>query len=157
MSVFSKVCVLHVEDDPNDVFLLDHAFKEIGVIYPVLAVSDGEGAVDYLKGKGRYRNRERFPLPAVVVMDVKLPGRSGIEVLEWLRNEEGLRGLQVIMLSTAYRPWEIERAYHLGIVGCFLKPCEPSERVAMARVIAGWLRFNQFPMAIQGQPLFSVA
>ena len=85
--------VLLVEDDPNDVFLVERAVRKAGVRATLQVVGDGDKAVAYLGGQGPYTDRERHPLPVLVLLDLKLPRRSGLEVLTWLRQQPGLKRL----------------------------------------------------------------
>ena len=77
--------ILQVEDDPNDVFFLQHAMKKMGVANPIQVASDGQQAIDYLQGAGKFADRERFPLPCLVLLDLKLPHVMGLDVLKWIR------------------------------------------------------------------------
>ncbi|MGH7970475.1 MAG: response regulator, partial [Limisphaerales bacterium] len=95
-----KTCILQVEDDANDVFLLQRAFREVALINPVRVVTDGQMAIDYLAGIGQFANRTEFPLPGLVLLDLKLPHRSGREVLQWIRAQPGFRRI-IIMVFTA--------------------------------------------------------
>ena len=83
--------ILMVEDDPNDVLLLKRALKKEGVTLPVQVVSDGQAAVQYLEGRGPYTDRDLHPLPCLILMDLKLPKKNGLEVLRWLRGHHELQ------------------------------------------------------------------
>src|SRR5947207_15233949 len=99
--------ILHVEDDPNDVLLIARAFRKAEVPVQIQVVNDGEQAVHYLSGTDAFAQREQFPLPALVLLDLKLPRKSGIEVLEWLRAQPGLKRIPVIMLTSSRQPMDI--------------------------------------------------
>src|SRR5688572_12299591 len=92
--------ILQVEDDPNDVFLLQHALTKVGVANPIQVATDGQQAIDYLKGEGRFADREKYPLPCLVLLDLKLPHVMGLNVLKWIRQRPG-SALVVIMLSAS--------------------------------------------------------
>ena len=113
--------ILLVEDDPTDVLLLRRAFAKAGVENPLQAVSDGDAAVAYLAGTGGYVNRYRHPVPSLVLLDIKLPRRSGLEVLTWMREQPDLRRLAVIMLTSSREPGDISRAYDAGANGYHVK------------------------------------
>lgn len=81
--------ILYADDDENDVFFLKRAFADAGITNVIEAVADGQQAIDYLAGQGRYSDRARYPLPCLVMLDIQLPRKSGMEVLRWLR--PGLR------------------------------------------------------------------
>jgi len=74
--------ILLVEDDPNDVFLLERAFEKAGLRDLLKVVTDGGQAIDYLSGRGAYEDREQFPLPFLLLLDLKMPGTDGFEVLQ---------------------------------------------------------------------------
>src|SRR5262245_9609238 len=94
--------VLLVEDDLNDIFLVKRAFKMAQVKNPLQVVTDGQQAMLYLKGEGKYSDRESYPLPKLIVMDIKMPRRSGFEVLQWVKGSTGsLRRIPVIIVSSS--------------------------------------------------------
>src|ERR1041385_7245046 len=114
--------VLLVEDDLNDIFLVKRAFKLAQLETPLQVVTDGEEALDYLRGKGKYADRTAHPLPRLIVMDIKMPRRSGFEVLEWLKRDGPLRRIPVVIVSSSNRPQDINRAYELGANAYMVKP-----------------------------------
>jgi CheY-like chemotaxis protein len=139
-------CILHVEDDEPYVFLLQLTFERAGITNPVHAVSDGQMAIDYLAGAGVFADREKHPLPCLVLLDLKLPKVSGLEVLEWIRRQPGLKRLVVVMLSSSAQPDDVERAYELGANSYIEKPCELGRTQEIAQLLKGWwLGYNQFP------------
>ena len=109
-----ELVVLHVEDDPNDAFFVKHAFDKVAPTISLRAVADGDLATSYLGGLPPFEDRSKHPLPNLVLMDLKLPKRSGHEVLEWLRARAGLERLPVVILSSSTERADIERAYALG-------------------------------------------
>jgi CheY-like chemotaxis protein len=140
--------ILHVEDDPNDVLLIARAFRKAEVAAQIQVVNDGEQAIHYLGGSNSFAERERFPLPAVVLLDLKLPRKSGIEVLEWVRSRAGLKRIPVVMLTSSKQPIDINRAYDLGVNAYLVKPVNFDGLVEMVRTIDSfWLRFNERPAA----------
>ena len=110
----SNTCILQVEDDANDVFLLQRAFHEVAITNPVRVVTDGQMAVDYLAGAGRFANRNEFPLPGLVLLDLKLPHRSGREVLQWIRAQPSFRRVIVMVLTAGPYVGDVGLAYDLG-------------------------------------------
>src|SRR5215468_3214860 len=113
--------ILLVEDDSTDVLLLRRAFVKTGVTNPIQVVTDGDEAVAYLSGQGDFGDRGRHPLPSLVLLDIKLPRRSGLEVLTWMREQPDLRRLAVIMLTSSREPGDISRAYDAGANGYHVK------------------------------------
>ncbi|MCK5545342.1 MAG: response regulator, partial [Desulfobulbaceae bacterium] len=89
--------ILLVEDNPNDVILIERAFRKANIANPLQRVTDGEQAVAYLAGERPYAERARCPLPVLMLLDLKLPRKSGLEVLEWLRDQPSLKRLPVIV------------------------------------------------------------
>src|SRR4029077_7285914 len=141
----SNTCILQVEDDANDVFLLQRAFVQAGITNPVQVATDGQMAVDYLAGRERFANRARFPLPGLVLLDLKLPRKSGREVLQWIRAQPMLRRIVVIIFTTAQYAGDVGLAYDLGANSFLVKPADFSEYVGIARLLKDWwLWRNQF-------------
>jgi CheY-like chemotaxis protein len=114
--------MLYVEDEEDDVFFMRTALKRLGLADRFHAVGDGEQAIDYLAGKGPFADRERAPLPSLLVLDLNLPIRSGFEVLEWLRNQPEFATLTVVIFSSSGRPEDRRRAQQLGATEYLLKP-----------------------------------
>jgi CheY-like chemotaxis protein len=138
--------VLHVEDDPNDVLLIARAFRKAETPAQIQVVNDGDQAVDYLSGSNAYAQREQFPLPSLVLLDLKLPRKSGIEVLQWIRSRAGLRRIPVVMLTSSKQPIDIDRAYELGVNAYLVKPVSFDALVEMLRTVNSfWLRVNEHP------------
>src|SRR5262245_58340134 len=103
--------VLLVEDNPDHVVLIQRTLKKANLARPVVVIGDGEGAVDYFMGRGPYRDRHLHPLPALVLLDLKLPGMSGLDVLEWVHQQPGLKRLPIVVLTTSRERSDIDRAY----------------------------------------------
>ncbi len=117
--------VLLVEDDLNDIFLVKRAFKMAQIRNPLQVVTDGQEAINYLRGDGKYADRENYPLPKLVVMDIKMPRKSGFEVLEWIKNNGApLRRIPVVIVSSSDNPKDINRAYELGANAYMIKPVD---------------------------------
>jgi CheY-like chemotaxis protein len=110
--------ILHVEDDANDAFLVGHAFRKAAPQVQVSVVSDGREAQEYLTGKGRHQGTEP---PDLVLMDLKLPRMTGLEVLEWMKSQAELRKMPVFILSSSSEKRDVERAHALGVNGYFPK------------------------------------
>ena len=137
--------ILQVEDDPNDVFLLQHAMTKAGVTNPIQVATDGQQAIDYLKGVGKFANRETFPMPCLVLLDLKLPHVMGLNVLTWIRQQPG-GALVVVMLTASGEDADIATAYRLGANGFLVKPSQASKLVEMAKAIKDfWLMHNTLP------------
>src|SRR3954465_4483180 len=94
-------CVLIAEDDENDRFFIEHAFREAAIQNPLQLANDGQAVMDYLAGVGDYADRNRYPVPCLLILDLKMPRKSGWDVLRWLRNESVLHRLPVIVFSSS--------------------------------------------------------
>ena len=138
--------VLLVEDDPDDVLLTQRAFRKLGVPTSMQVVGDGEQALAYLMGGGDYADRERFPLPDLMLLDLKLPRRSGFEVLEWLRAQPGLRRLPVVVLTGSRESVDVNRALDLGANSYLVKPVGFDDLLEVVRTLRlYWLGLNERP------------
>jgi CheY-like chemotaxis protein len=138
--------ILLVEDNSDDVFFMKRALKAAGIVQPLQVVSTGQTAIEYLAGEGPYGDRKAYPLPALILLDLKLPVKSGHEVLEWLRGQPALAAVVAIILSTSRERADIEQAYQLGVNGYLIKPSSPSQLVeVMAAVKRYWLELNEVP------------
>ena len=140
-------CILVAEDDENDVFFLQRAFEQAGVNHPLHIVRDGEDAIDYLAGQGKFSSRTEYPFPTLLILDLKMPRKTGLDVLQWLRGQEGLQCLPVIILSSSSHRNDIEKAYRHGANAFVVKPSSNATRAELARMIKGfWLTFNEPPL-----------
>ena len=140
-------CVLQVEDDANDITLLNYAFGKAQVSCTVKAVRDGLQALAYLSSSITSDDQANFPLPRLVLLDLKLPGKSGFEVLEWIRNEPKLCELPVIILSSSARPEDVHTAYRLGANAYLVKPAGADKLVEMVKSLAAfWLVHVHLPV-----------
>ena len=138
--------ILLVEDERNDVFFLEYAFQAAGITNPLQVVDDGQQAIDYLAGTAKFANRAQYPLPCLVVLDLKLPVKMGLDVLRWIRQEPPLQTLLVIVLTSSPDPYDIDEAYRLGARSYLVKPLSMNERLEVAKAIKHyWLGLNEFP------------
>jgi CheY-like chemotaxis protein len=146
--------ILLVEDDENDVFFFKRAAKLAGMIDPLHVAQDGRQAIDYLKGTGAYANRSEFPLPSLVLLDLKLPHVMGLDVLKWIRAQPQLQTVIVIVFTSSKLAPDIDTAYRLGANSYVAKPATPGRLQAMLVVIRQyWLDLNEPPqecMALTG-------
>jgi CheY-like chemotaxis protein len=137
--------LLLVEDNEDDVFLMRRALQGARVVNPVQVVEDGQEAVDYLSGKGKFADRESYPLPAVVFLDLKLPYISGHDVLAWIRQQKEFESLVVIVLTSSNEASDLSRCYALGANSYLVKPPTPDQLEDLAKAFKWyWLEYNQF-------------
>ncbi|HWX23117.1 MAG TPA: response regulator [Candidatus Binatia bacterium] len=147
---------LLVEDSEDDAFLLRQVFRKANINNPLQVVTSGEEAVAYLSGLGRYANRAGFPLPALVLLDLKMPGRmDGFEVLKWIRQQPALKTLPVVVLTGSNDPEDINRAYKLGANSFLTKPNDFHKFVEVTQALSGyWLCIGQPPgVSLPAPPL----
>lgn len=139
-----KSVILLVEDDPDDVFFLQEAFKKADMAGALRVARDGEEAVAYLLGQAAFADRRLYPLPALVLLDLKLPRKSGLEVLEWRRGQPGMALIPVIVLTSSLSNADMCRAYELGANSYLVKPIESGAQVEMVRAIRQyWIGLNR--------------
>jgi CheY-like chemotaxis protein len=144
--------ILQVEDDPNDVFFLQHAMKKARVANPIQVATDGQQAIDYLKGAGKYADRDQFPLPCLVLLDLKLPYVMGLDVLKWIRQQPGT-ALAVVMLTASGEDADIAAAYRLGANAFLTKPSQANKLEDMVKAIKDfWLTHNTLPQEASREP-----
>ena len=138
--------ILLVEDDPDDRLFFSRAALKAGITDPVQSVSDGQEAIEYLIGAGAFVERTRYPLPDLVVLDLKLPLATGFEVLNSIRQNPATRHLPVIILTSSQSEADIAQAYALGANGYLVKPPGPEELLRLVRSLKDfWLAQNRFP------------
>src|SRR5687767_9482039 len=116
--------ILLAEDRPDDVFLMERALQKVKSRHPLRVVTDGQKAIEYLSGQGEYSDRVAFPFPGLVILDLKMPGVGGFEVVEWMRKTPQTRLTPIIILSTSALPEDINRAYELGANAYMIKPTD---------------------------------
>lgn len=114
--------ILLVEDDASQALLVDRVLRRARLTNPLIALSNGDDAIAYLEGHGRYSDREQTPLPVLVLLDVHVPGKSGLEILTWLRRQPALGDVPVVMLSGSGESEDIDRAFALGAESYLVKP-----------------------------------
>ena len=138
--------VLLVEDNPDDVLLIQRAFRKARLTHPLHQVGDGEEAINYLDGRGIYANRQQYPLPGLLLLDLKLPRKSGMEVLAWLKMQPGLSQLPVVVFTSSREDTDIQRAYELGANSYLVKPVSFDDLLEMVQTLGlYWLQFNERP------------
>lgn len=138
--------ILLAEDDENHVFLIRRAFKKAGLLNPLYVVRNGEEAISYLKGEGCYANRDEYPLPALLLLDLKMPQKDGFQVLEWIRQEADFKRLRVVVLTSSEEIKDVNRAYELGANSFLVKPVDMQEFMRLTDAIHGyWLWLSRAP------------
>jgi CheY-like chemotaxis protein len=138
-----KRVILHVEDDANDALLVELAFRKLDLLPQLRAVDDGDKAMAYLSNRPPFEEKGQFPLPAFVLLDIKLPGGSGFDVLSWIRSRPETRYLPVAILSSSIQPEDIRKAYDLGANSFIQKPSSLEGILEMVRTAhCYWAGYN---------------
>jgi CheY-like chemotaxis protein len=137
-----KHTILLVDDSENDLFLMRMAFKKAEFNVPLQEVHNGEQAIAYLKGDDPYSDRDKFPLPAVILLDLNMPMKNGFDVLT---QQTGLKRLSIIVLTASMRPEDVARAFDSGANSFLVKPGTMEKLTDMIRCLRDWLQYNNFP------------
>ena len=140
--------ILLAEDNESDVLLLKRAFDQAGVQVLLHAVHEGAQAIAYLSGEGKYEHRAEFPLPDLLLLDLKMPLANGFEVIQWVRAQPRLSALRIVVLTTSDQVADIDRAHRLGANSFLVKPVSFSEfRETVQTLCHYWLSLSQTPYA----------
>ena len=132
--------ILLAEDDENDILLVQRAFKEARIAAPLLIVQDGQEVVDYLKGAGQYSDRAKYPLPWLLLLDLKMPRKNGFEVLQWIRSQPTLAALRVIALTCSTELSDLNKAYQSGADSFLVKPADFNNYINLFKALHSyWL------------------
>ncbi len=127
--------ILLAEDEEDYVILIRHAFSKAKIPNPLYVVSNGEEAISYLRGKAKYANRDEYPLPDLLLLDLKMPRVNGFEVLKWVRQQPGLSGLRVLVLTSSDELRDVNQAYQLGANSFMTKPADFENLAELSRLI----------------------
>jgi len=128
--------VLLAEDNPDDAYLIRRALGELHTRNAVCVVPDGKEAIDYLSASGRFSNRSKYPFPALLLLDLKMPRIDGLGVLAWLRAHQEIQSrLPVVLLSSAEIPEEIRQACEMDIRASVVKPISYPELRERIRIL----------------------
>jgi CheY-like chemotaxis protein len=147
-----KQTILLVDDSEDDLLLMKHACQAAHFKPSVMALNDGEAAMAYLNGDGIYANRDKYPLPTVMLLDLNMPRVSGFDVLTWVRTVPGLKRLSIIVFSASTRTEDVERAFEMGANSYLVKPCSLAALIAMMCCLRDWLEYNHFPPLKESSP-----
>ena len=141
--MFETDVLLYAEDDAAFVDILHCTLKQGGFNYQVVHVPDGEQAIAYLKGLGKYADRETYPLPSVLLLDLKMPRSNGFEVLQWVRQQSPFPYLPVVVLTVSEELRDISKAYALGANSFLIKPPSIADlRDMLLSLSKYWAHYN---------------
>lgn len=136
----SNRVILLAEDNEDDVFFMERAVKTCGITHPLRVVRDGQAVIDYLSGSSEYSDRTAFPLPFLIFLDLKMPNKSGLEVLNWIRSQAAWQQLLVLILTTSREESDVRRAYALGVNSFLVKPPNANQLNELIKLVkAYWL------------------
>lgn len=144
----SSPVILLAEDNDDDVFFMQRAMKVCGVTQTLRVVRDGQAVIDYLNGAGEFSDRGAFPMPFLLFLDLKMPNKSGLEVLKWIRGQPRLQPLLVLILTTSREDSDVRRAYALGVNSFLVKPPNSNQLNELIKLVkAYWLDNPQLAIA----------
>lgn len=145
-SMAEHAIILLAEDEEDHVLLIRHAFAKAKIPNPLYVVWNGQEAIAYLKGAGKYSNREEYPLPDLLLLDLKMPRVNGFEVLQWIREQPGLATLRVLVLTSSDQIRDVNEAYRLGANSFLVKPLDFEDFAQLSHLIQEfWLKISKTP------------
>jgi CheY-like chemotaxis protein len=141
--------ILLVEDESADAALLIRGFKKAKVLNPIVHLTNGDDVLRYLAGVGEYADRRKHPLPALILLDLKMPGMTGIQILQWMRVQGEIKRIPVVVLTGDANPNTVDAAYDLGANSYLVKPGNAEEIAHMVQGIQRyWVSLNEPPQLV---------
>ncbi|MDB6034359.1 MAG: response regulator with CheY-like receiver domain and winged-helix DNA-binding domain [Verrucomicrobiales bacterium] len=144
-SEFQQEAILLVEDNEDDVVIMQAAFRKAKIPNRLEIARDGEEALNYLSGMGKWADRNTYPLPVVILLDLNMPKKGGLEVLDWVRQQTTLRHVTVQVLTASSREEDVCRAFQLGANDYLVKPSRIETLVEMLKAWQSFTQFKVFP------------
>jgi CheY-like chemotaxis protein len=136
--------ILIVEDNEDDILLMKQAIRAASISNPLQVVEDGREALAYLEGTGKYADRKQYPLPTIVLLDLKLPYMSGHDVLKWIRQQSRFETMVVIVLTSSAEPRDLRQSYASGANSYIIKPPTADQLLDLAKAFRWyWLEYNR--------------
>ena len=146
MIMADQAVILLAEDREDDILVIRRAFAKGDILNPLHVVRDGEEAIAYLAGEGKYANRSEYPLPELLLLDLSMPRVDGFQVLRWIRQQPGIASLRVVVLTSSDELPDINEAYRLGVNSFLVKPLDFQLFVETSKLIKDyWLRTDRAP------------
>jgi CheY-like chemotaxis protein len=139
--------ILIIEDNDDDAYLICRAFQKANILNEIRVIPNGREAIAYLSGTGLYSNRLENPLPNLVLLDLKMPGLDGFDVLRWIRTQPSLAALRVVVLTSSTDVRDVNLAFQLGATGFMLKPADFLRLVEFSEALAGYWLWLDDPAA----------
>lgn len=150
LTKINEADLLIVEDNPNDVELIHRALAKLNIINKIFWVQDGEEALEFIFCTGRYTSRDGSTPLKVILLDLKLPKVSGLEVLAKIKSDEHAKTIPVVVVSSSQEENDLKEAYKLGVNSYIIKPIEAENFVkALSEAGLYWLALNKLPVTIQ--------
>ena len=141
-----RLKILVADDDPQDIALLKRAFIKAGISVPLYCVRDGQEAIDYLLGENGFSDREAYPFPSLLLLDIKMPRLSGFDVLSWLKSQPSLKRMPVLMFSSSNLRRDVNHSADLGANAFLQKPHSLEQLLHLVTSIKNfWLERHLFP------------
>jgi CheY-like chemotaxis protein len=137
--------ILLVDDSADDLSIMREAFLRAKCNHPLQELRNGEEAIAYLKGDAPYTDRNKYPLPIVMLLDLNMPRKNGYDVLVWTRAQPPLKYLPIFVLTASMRDVDVERAFYLGATSYLVKPSDLDTLTAMTKCVCDWIQINHFP------------
>ena len=138
--------ILLAEDSDDDILLIRTAFTKANILNRLQIVRNGEEAISYLKGEGRFANPVDYPLPGLLLLDLKMPGKNGFDVLRWVRQQPTLSALRIVVLTSSAEIRDVNLAYRLGANSFLVKPVDFQDFIQLSYFLTNyWLLFTKAP------------
>ncbi|MDB6025900.1 MAG: response regulator with CheY-like receiver domain and winged-helix DNA-binding domain [Verrucomicrobiales bacterium] len=144
----SKRIVLLAEDEENDVYMMQRAVSKMDFPVSLHVAKDGAVAIQYLSGEGKYADRALYPLPTLILLDIKMPRKNGFDVLEWLKSDGSFTNVPVVMISSSNVRSDLAKACALGASAYLVKPVSPADLNALLTATEQFLSFNSITVAV---------
>lgn len=143
--MIKEVNILLVEDDENDVLAVKRAFEKHQIGNPLFVVENGEEAMDFLKNEGEFANKEKYPKPDLILLDINMPKMNGIEFLSLIKREEPLKTIPVVVLTSSKREWDKVESYKLGVNSYIIKPVDFDKFAEAILMINNYWSMTELP------------
>lgn len=138
--------LLVVEDSEDDIFFMERIFKQLGARCTLKFVRDGIEAVNYLSGNGQYADRTKYPVPTIILMDLKMPRMNGFEVLEWMQKQHDIKLIPTIVVTSSTLQEDVTRAYRAGANAVMSKPVDKDSLLQMLKTFhLYWTDYVEMP------------
>lgn len=143
--------ILIADDDENDALAISRTLKKAGIKNSSITVSDGAEVIAYFKGQGNYRDRKKFPMPSVLLLDLKMPRIGGFAVMEWLNDQKEVHGNMLVVVLTGHGDLEnVKRAYSRGARSFLVKPCQIEDVRNLVRGYSAYWETEKVSVAATG-------